>query len=49
MTGEQLSAGPSKPAISGGNIDNGEAKDNASVAKLDEIRQSMKDKDSATG
>jgi phage shock protein A len=44
MAGEQLTAGSSAPAIS-----SSEAGNDASVARLDEIRKSAKDKDSAAG
>jgi len=44
MAGEQLTAGTSAPAIS-----SSEAGNDTSVARLDEIRKSVKDKDSAAG
>jgi hypothetical protein len=48
MAGDQLTAGESKPAIGAGDSD-GAADNDASVARLDEIRKGLKDKDSAAG
>src|SRR6185369_15462923 len=44
MAGDQLTAGESKPAIGAGDSD-GAADNDASVARLDEIRKGLKDKD----
>jgi hypothetical protein len=54
MAGEQLAAAPERPAVTAGSAQAGEqteaqgAKD-ASVARLDDIRASMANKDRATG